>query len=380
MRAFSRALPLALALAGTACEPPPGSFALQLIVDGLDRPLYLTSPPNDRRLFIVEQTGAIQIVDGNFLRPDPFLDLSAEVSCCGERGLLSLAFHPNFAKNGRFFVNYTDANGDTVVSSFTVSDDPNRADPDSEQVILTQAQPFENHNGGLLKFGPDGFLYIAFGDGGSANDPLLAGRDLSTRLGKLLRIDVDGALPFEVPPDNPFVGQADALPEIWHLGLRNPWRFSFDRATGDLYLGDVGQNAFEEIDFAPAGQGGIDWGWSAMEGINHCVNEGGCEDIPGITLPLTEYGHDEGCSVTGGYVYRGAALPGLAGKYLYSDFCSGFLRSLTVEDGALVREEDLTADFGIRDAGFVASFGEDSAGELYVVDINGAVSKLVLGP
>lgn len=372
---YSRYLFALLLLAAGGCPNPinpDAPFALVPVAEGLDDPLYVTSPPGDPRLFIVEQTGAIRIIKDGQLIATPFLDLSAKISCCGEQGLLSLAFHPNFAENGKFFVDYTDRNGDTVVSSFLISQNPDIADPNSEQIILTQDQPFGNHNGGLIKFGPDGFLYIALGDGGSAGDPLLAGQDLSTRLGKILRIDVDNGDPFAIPPDNPFVNQQGALPEIWHFGLRNPWRFSFDRQTGDMYIGDVGQNQFEEIDFAPAGVGGLNWGWSAMEGAGHCFNDPNCNNL-GIAPPVTEYRHNEGCSVTGGYVYRGSRVPELFGKYLYSDFCTGFIRALTIDGGAVVEEVDLTADFGVRNAGAVSSFGEDSLGNVYIVDRQGTV-------
>jgi glucose/arabinose dehydrogenase len=366
------------AAALSACGVAPGPFTLSPVARDLDAPLYLTSPPNDGRLFIVEQTGAIRIVKAGELLPEPFLDLSAKISCCGERGLLSLAFHPDFAQNGRFFVDYTDAGGTSVISELLVSPEPDRADAASERVLLTVAQPFENHNGGLLKFGPDGFLYIALGDGGSAGDPLLAGQDLTTLLGKLLRIDVDAGDPFAIPAGNPFANQAGARGEIWHFGLRNPWRFSFDRQTGELYIGDVGQNNLEEIDLAPAGAGGINWGWSALEGTE-CFNDPNCQAV-GAALPITEYSHRDGCSVTGGYVYRGAAVPALFGKYLYSDFCTGFLRALTVEGGQLVSDVDITRDFGVRRAGDIASFGEDAAGELYVVDRGGTVFKIIQTP
>jgi glucose/arabinose dehydrogenase len=369
---------LLLPLALLGCfQVPPGEFKLELIAQGLIKPLYLTSPVNDPRLFIVQQGGQILLFEGGAVKTTPFLDVSARIKSTGtEQGLLSVAFHPDFAANGKFYIDYTDTNGDTVVSQFLVSADPSLADPNSEVIILTQDQPFENHNGGLLKFGPDGFLYIGLGDGGSANDPQRNGQNLNSLLGKILRIDVDGGVPFAIPANNPFANQANARGEIWHFGLRNPWRFSFDRQTGNLYIGDVGQNNFEEIDFMIGGVGGLNWGWSAMEGNGHCVNDANCNAL-GISVPITEYPHRDGCSVTGGYVYRGALIPALQGKYLYSDFCKGFIRALTVEGGALVSEEDLTAKFGIRDAGNVASFGEDSSGELYIIDLKGAVFKIV---
>ncbi len=355
----------------------PGEFKLEVLVQGLEKPLYVTAPTDDPRLFIVQQAGQILVFENGATRSTPFLDISARIRSTGnEQGLLSMAFHPDFAQNGKFYVDYTDTNGDTVVSQFLVTQDPNVADPNSETIILTQDQPFENHNGGLIKFGPDGFLYIAFGDGGSAGDPQRNGQDLTTLLGKLLRIDVDSQAPFAIPANNPFANQATARGEIWHFGLRNPWRFSFDRQTGDLYIGDVGQDKFEEIDFIAAGVGGANWGWSAMEGIGHCFNDTNCNAL-GISNPITEYSHGDGCSVTGGYVYRGAAIPALQGTYLYSDFCKGFIHGVRVENGAFVSDEDITAKFGIRDAGSVASFGEDAFGELYIVDLKGAVFKIV---
>jgi glucose/arabinose dehydrogenase len=355
---------------------PPGEFKLEVLVQGLTNPLYLTSPVNDPRLFIVQQAGQILVFENGAVRSTPFLDISARINSTGnEQGLLSVAFHPSFAENGKFYVDYTDTNGDTVVSQFVVTQDPNIADPNSEAIILTQTQPFENHNGGLLKFGPDGFLYIGLGDGGSAGDPQRNGQNLDTLLGKLLRIDVDSAVPFAIPDNNPFANQANARGEIWHFGLRNPWRFSFDRETGDLYIGDVGQDKFEEIDFIAGGVGGVNWGWSAMEGNGHCFNDTNCTAL-GISTPITEYPHRDGCSVTGGYVYRGENIPALQGTYLYSDFCKGFIHGVKVENGIFVSDEDITAKFGIRDAGNVASFGEDAFGELYIVDLKGAIFKL----
>jgi glucose/arabinose dehydrogenase len=371
-----RSLFSSLLLFAACFQVPPGEFKLELLVQGLSNPLYLTSPVNDPRLFIVQQGGQILLFEKGAVKATPFLDVSARIKAAGtEQGLLSVAFHPDFANNGKFYIDYTDINGDTVVSQLLVSADPNLADPNSEVILLRQDQPFENHNGGLIKFGPDGFLYIGLGDGGSANDPQRNGQNLTSLLGKLLRIDVDSGAPFGIPANNPFVNQANARGEIWHFGLRNPWRFSFDRQTGDLYIGDVGQNNFEEIDFMIGGVGGLNWGWSAMEGNGHCINDTNCNSL-GISLPIAEYSHRDGCSVTGGYVYRGALIPALQGKYLYADFCTGFIRALRVQSGALVSDEDITAKFGIRDAGNVASFGEDSAGELYILDLKGAVFKI----
>ncbi len=362
-----------LASSGLA-RPPLPQIALQPVVTGLTRPVALAVAPNRPDwLFLVEQGGRIRIVEGEELRPTPFLDLSERVSCCGERGLLGLAFHPRYGENGFFFVNYTDTAGDTVVARYRVLADPARADPASATVLLTIPQPFGNHNGGQLAFGPDGYLYIGTGDGGSGGDPLNNGQRLDTLLGKLLRIDVN-APPYGIPPDNPFRRVPGARPEIWAYGLRNPWRFSFDRATGDLYIADVGQNRWEEVNLQPAGSpGGQNYGWRIMEG-RHCFTppEGCAQE--GLTLPILEYDHTQGCSITGGYVYRGRAVSGLEGVYLYGDFCSGRIWGAWNEDGrwhnALLLETGLA----------ISAFGEDATGEVYVLDYaSGSVYRIVPG-
>jgi glucose/arabinose dehydrogenase len=375
---------LGLGLAACGSDSGPNTVRgegarLQTVVTGLSSPLYLTAPPGDAaRLFIVEQTGAIRIVkDGNLL-PAPFLDLSSRISAGGERGLLGLAFDPEYATTGRFVVHYTNPAGDTHLSTFQVSTDPDVADGASEQVILTADQPYPNHNGGQVAFGPDGFLYLGLGDGGSADDPEGRGQDLSELLGSILRLDVQGGPTYGVPPDNPFVGQAGALPEIWSYGLRNPWRFSFDRATGDLYIADVGQNQFEEVDVAPAADGagrGVNYGWSVMEGA-HCLRGDQC-DQTGLTLPTFEYAHNQGCSITGGYVYRGSVIPQLQGVYFYADYCQGWVRSFRYSGGAVT---ELTDWPSLRPGGQITSFGEDSAGELYVITAGGGVYKVVPDP
>jgi glucose/arabinose dehydrogenase len=311
------------------------------------------------------------IRDGRLVR-EPFLDIADRISAGGERGLLGLAFAPTFAADGRFFVNYTDRDGNTVVSEFRAPDPAaDRADPDSERVLLRIDQPFANHNGGALATGPDGLLWIATGDGGSGGDPLGNGQDLRTLLGKLLRIDPRpaGGEPYGIPADNPFVGRAggrkEARAEIWAYGLRNPWRFSFDRATGDLWVGDVGQGAIEEVDrWEAAAPAGPNFGWDTMEGSACFDPAEGC-DRAGLVLPVAEYGHDRGCSITGGYVYRGAAVSGLAGTYLYADYCAGTIWGLEAAAGS-------PAPTVLLDSGLaVASFGEDEAGELYVIDLAG---------
>ncbi len=359
---------------------PVGTGArLQLIVSGLSSPLYLTTAPGDpSRLFIVEQTGAIRIIKDGTLLPAPFLDISGEVLVGGEQGLLGLTFDPEYVSNGRFVVHYSDQVGDTHLSIFNVSSNPDIADPATERLILTADQPYSNHNGGQVLFGPDGFLYLGLGDGGSANDPEGRAQNLGDLLGSILRLDVHSGTSYAIPPDNPFVGQAGIQPENWSYGLRNPWRFSFDRATGDLYIADVGQNQFEEVDVAPASTGsakGVNYGWNIMEGA-HCLNGGSC-DQTGLTPPTFEYDHSQGCSITGGYVYRGSAIPALQGLYLFGDYCSGWVRSFRYQAGAAAELTDWPT---LRPGGAITSFGEDAAGELYVLVQGGSVFKIVPEP
>ncbi len=362
---------------GQSTPQPPDSnaYALRKIVSGLDEPVDLThAGDGSGHLFVIEQPGRIRIVQNGELLPDPFLDIEPLVNSRGnEQGLLGLAFHPDYAANGLFFVNYTDVNGDTALVRYAVSADPNRADPASAKVILQVHQPFPNHNGGNLVFGPDGYLYIGLGDGGSAGDPQGNGQNLNALLGKMLRLDIDHGDPYAIPPDNPFVGRSDARPEVWAYGLRNPWRYSFDRATGDLYIADVGQNTYEEVDFQPAGdRGGENYGWNKYEGF-HAFG-GGPTD--GLTMPVAEYAHAVGgCSVTGGYVSRGPSLPALSGVYLYGDYCSG-------QVWALYRAASGWENVALFNASFlISSFGEDEAGELYLLDHGGgAVYQLVAAP
>jgi glucose/arabinose dehydrogenase len=373
-----------LAAAGLALrqEAVPAStaaldIALQSLATGVGS---VTSIANagDSRLFLTIQTGRILIWDGSRILPAPFLDIASLVSCCGERGLLSLAFHPLYANNGFFFVYYTNTAGNPSVARYSVSAaDTNAGSPTSGIVLLTIPHPTNsNHNGGQLQFGPDGYLYIGTGDGGSANDPPCNAQRDDVLLGKLLRIDVDQNVessPFYgIPASNPFIGAGLPLDEIWAKGLRNPWRFSFDRATGDLYIGDVGQDAREEIDLQPRSSGGGEnYGWKIMEGTL-CGGgaASGCPagvppcQSPLFKLPILEYGHDAGdCSVTGGYVYRGAAFPQLSGVYLYGDYCTGRIWG----DGQL---------FTPRAAG-LATFGQDAAGELYLATVDGGFYKIV---
>jgi glucose/arabinose dehydrogenase len=348
------------------------------VVGGLRNPLDLQAAPGDRdRLFVVEQEGRIRVVRGGELASTPFLDVASRVLSGGERGLLGLAFHPQYATNHRFFVNYTDSNGDTNISEFR-STSADAADPASERVLLHVAQPFANHNGGGLSFGNDGFLYIGLGDGGSGGDPLGNGQRLSTPLGKLLRIDVDRGQPFAVPTDNPFVSNPGAFPAIWAYGLRNPWRFAFDRSTGDLYIGDVGQSRLEEVDVGLASRhGGENYGWNIMEGRSCFSPSSGCNQS-GLVLPVLQYDHNTGCSITGGALYRGCRMPGYAGTYFYGDFCTGLIRSFRLQNGAVADERDHTATVG-RGISSVSSFGVDLDGEVYVVDYDGEVYRIIPG-
>jgi glucose/arabinose dehydrogenase len=364
-----------------AGAPVTGTPALttRRVASGLASPVDLKSAPGDRsRLFVVEQGGRIQILRNGQIAPQPFLDIAERISAGGERGLLGLAFHPHYAENGRFFVNYTDPNGNTHIAEFHVSSNPDVADAGSERTILFVEQPFANHNGGGLAFGNDGMLYAGLGDGGSAGDPLGNGQNLRTRLGKMLRLDVDRA--GFVPPDNPFVSTPGAMPEIWAFGLRNPWRFAFDPVTGDLYIGDVGQDSFEEVDVGSAARhGGENYGWNIMEGT-HCFGSSSCNQA-GLTLPVLDYGHDGGsCAVTGGVVYRGCRIPGYAGTYFYGDFCSAFVRSFRLQSGEAVEQRDWTSALGVG-VGQISSFGVDADGEIYIVDYSdGEVYEVVPAP
>ncbi|HUP00440.1 MAG TPA: PQQ-dependent sugar dehydrogenase [Gemmatimonadota bacterium] len=347
---------------------------LRPIATGLDFPVHLTAPEGDPRLFVVEKGGRVLVVENGQVLPDPFLDVTALVSRGSEQGLLSIALHPDFASSGRFFVDYTDTAGDTRVVEYRVSGDPNRADAAPVRTILTVAQPFSNHNGGLIVFGPDGMLYVGLGDGGSGGDPQGHGQNLGTLLGSILRLDIDGVEPYAVPPDNPFVNQAGARGEIWAYGLRNPWRFAFDREIGDLYIADVGQNAIEEINAVDGAGGGLNYGWNVMEG-SRCFEPREDCDTEGLTLPVLEYSHDQGCSVTGGHVYRGDALPSLEGLYFYSDFCSGFVRSFRLSGGEATDPRRWSEIEPPQSS--VTSFGEDSDGELYILTAEGGVFKIV---
>lgn len=354
----------------------PAEGTLEVVVDGLSSPVHLTAPTGDaERLFVVEQGGRIVIVRNGAELGAPFLDIASLTNSGDERGLLSLAFHPSFAQNGYFYVNYTDGSGRTRVARYTVSADPDVADAGTATPILTVDQPFGNHNGGQIAFGPDGMLYVGMGDGGAGGDPFDHGQNRATLLGSMLRLDVDDGSPYTVPQDNPFVGIQGIAEETWAYGLRNPWRFSFDRQTGDLFIADVGQDALEEVSFQPASsQGGENYGWKIMEGTSCFAPSSGC-DMNGIVLPVHEYDHGDGCSITGGFVYRGAAHPTLVSRYFFADFCDSWVRSFRVDGGAMIDLVDHEADFGAVSQ--VTSFGEDGVGELYIVSQRGIVYRIV---
>ena len=374
-----RLLQCALAFALASCrdttappEPLPATLKLVPVVTGLSSPLYLTAPTGDSRLFVVEQPGRIRVVKNGQLLATPYLDVRAKLTSGGERGLLGLAFHPSFATNGFFYVYYTDLNGNIEIERYHAMPSADVADAASGSHVLGVPHPTNsNHNGGMLSFGPDNMLWIGTGDGGSGGDPPNNAQTLTTLLGKMLRIDVDGGTPYAIPSTNPFVGQAGNRGEIWGYGLRNPWRFAFDRTDGMLYIADVGQGAWEEVDVVPAARAGVNYGWRIMEG-KHCYNpSSGCNQT-GLEMPVLEYGHGEGCSITGGFVYRGSAISAIRGHYFYSDYCSGFLKSFRLANGAATD----TRTWTVGSIGGVLSFGEDSAGELYVLSDNGTVYKL----
>ncbi len=343
-------------------KPSALQIALAKVGSGFELPVFLTNAGDGSgRIFVVGKRGTIQILKDGEPAKKPFLDMANMVnSGANERGLLGLAFHPDYKINGLFFVYYTGDKGQLTIARYTVStNDADAADPVSVKILLTVKHPRGNHNGGMLAFGPDGYLYIGMGDGGGAGDPDLNGQNPKTLLGKLLRIDVHKGDPYAIPPDNPFADGTQGAKEVWAYGLRNPWRFSFDRATGDLYIADVGQDRYEEVDYLPAGSpGGTNFGWNVLEG-NHCYASQSC-DKSKFTLPVIEYTHTFGCSITGGYVYRGNAFPGLQGHYFFSDFCRGHL--WVTQKPASGGWQMTTA---LASGKNVSSFGEDEAGALY---------------
>ena len=354
---------------GVDAAPP--ALTAELVTDDVEGAAFVTAPPGDDRLFVVERGGRVRIVRDGAVVATPFLDLSSQVSTGGEGGLFALAFHPDYASNGRVFVHYTDTAGDTRIDRFEVSSDPDRADLASRTAVLSLDQPATNHNGGMIEFGPDGMLYVALGDGGGSGDPNENGQDPTTLYGTILRLDVDvTGTGYRIPDDNPFASGRGGAAEIWAYGLRNPWRFAWDVPTGHLYIADVGQDAREEVDIVPGRRGGLNFGWNTMEGST-CYAASSC-DREGLTLPVYEYGHDQACSITGGFVYRGDDIPGLVGHYVFGDFCGGWVRSLHYDgDGAAH-----VTDHAVGDIGTIYSFGTDGAGELYVVTPDG-VFRLV---
>jgi glucose/arabinose dehydrogenase len=373
--------PVFRALGGTV-------LATEQIITGLARPVQVVAAPGDySRIFIVEQrsgsTGRIRIynLDTNTLNSTPFLSVS--VSTSSEQGLLGMAFHPNYAQNGYFYINYTATNGDTNIKRYSVSSNPDVADSGSAYTLMVIDQPYTNHNGGWLGFSPiDGYLYIGTGDGGSGGDPGNRAQDITNqKLGKMLRIDVGGGSPYGIPASNPFVG-VTGDDEIWAYGIRNPWRCSFDSETGDLWIGDVGQNAYEEISFQPASStGGENYGWRCYEG-NNAYSTGGCDPQSSMTFPVWEYSHSSGCSVTGGVIYRGAAIPSLHGTYFFADYCYSTIWSFRYDGSSVYeyenRTNELTPDIGSISS--ISGFGEDAAGEIYICDLGGEVFKLVSEP
>ena len=373
-RWFTATLALTLNCAsGPNDSLPEIPLRLQPVVSGLDFPVDLTAPPGDAtRLFVVEKTGKIRIIKSGQVVSTPFLDLSALVSNGGEQGLLGLTFHPQYATTGRFAVDYTDTQGDTRIAVYQVSANPDVADPASGTAVLTIPQPYSNHNGGQVKFGPDGYLYIALGDGGSGGDPQNHGQDRTELLGSILRIDVDNGTPYNIPASNPYSQSNTFRREPWNYGLRNPWRFSFDRGTGDMYIADVGQDSREEVDVAPASSsGGENYGWRKMEG-NSCYNASSCQRT-GLTLPVIDYSHRDGCSITGGYVYRGPAIPELQGTYFYSDYCQGWVRSFRYSGGRATETFQWST---LNTRTNVTSLGEDAAGEIYILTAGGSIFRI----
>lgn len=359
-------------------------LAIDTVASGLVNPVLVTFAPGDStRIFILEQPGRIRIVRNDTLLATSFLDIDSIVGSSGsEQGLLGLAFHPNYQSNGLFYVNFTNNSGTTLIAGFSVTGDPNIADQNSRSNVMSISQPFANHNGGMIAFGPDdGYLYIAMGDGGSGGDPGNRAQNPLNILGKMLRIDIDGGSPYAVPPSNPFVGNGSYLPEIWALGLRNPWRFSFDRVTGDLWTADVGQGIYEEIDFQDGSStGGENYGWRFKEG-DSCYNPPDmCDTLIGLTDPVTFYTHGGSpfrCSITGGYVYRGCAMPDMHGRYFYGDYCSGQIWSFRYDGVSISDSAQHTSDLAAGSIG-ISSFGEDYFGELYICSHgNGRVLKII---
>jgi glucose/arabinose dehydrogenase len=344
---------------------PWARIELKPVASGFIQPTYLTNAKDGSGgMFVVEKEGLVKIIKKGRVLSTPFLDIVSKVrSKESERGLFSVAFHPNYKQNGRFFVNYTNLNGDTVISEYKVGNNPDKAEMESERIILTIKQPASNHNGGQLQFGPDGYLYIGMGDGGGLGDPRGNAQNKKVLLGKMLRVDIDGGEPYLIPKSNPYADSKDEREEIWATGLRNPWRFSFDSVTGDMYIADVGEYDWEEIHLQPANsKGGENYGWNLMEGFhNFRLPKGFDKSL--LTMPVLEYGHDQGCSVTGGYIYRGKRYPTISGTYFFSDFCSGKIWGLRRNN----KQEWEWTEF-LDTPLMISSFGQDEDGEIYVLD------------
>lgn len=357
----------------TAPPPPLLGLDLETVARRLVDPVLVVAPPDDDRVFIVEKRGIVRIIEDGDLLADPFLDIEADVKSDGlEQGLLGLAFHPRYAENGRFFAYYTNRNGDSRLMEYPISTHPNVAAAAFGRLILAVEQPASNHNAGMLQFGPDGYLYVALGDGGGANNQFGHGQRADTLLGTILRLDVDAAEPYAIPPDNPFLDGSGA-PEVWAYGLRNPWRFDIDEESGLMYIADVGQDEWEEIDVVPLEPAGYNFGWSILEG-DECFDDDPCS-VTGLAAPALTIGHGEGCSVIGGFAYRGRSIPELSGHYFYGDWCGRWIRSFLYADGGVTTAQDWTADFG--EVGQILSFGTDAAGEIYVTTMEGFVFKVV---
>ena len=363
--------------------PPPGTPTLQALGTSFLNPLYVTAPPLDsQRVFVVEQDGRIRILRNDTLLAGSFLNLTGKISSGGERGLLSLAFHPQYATNGRFYVYFTNPSGDIRIVRYNVSSNPDSADEATADTVLKVAHPlFNNHNGGQLQFGPDGNLYAGTGDGGGGGDTAGNAQNTHRLLGKLLRLNVDGTSGYTIPTGNPFASDTTlGSPEIWSYGLRNPWRFSFDRVTGDLYIGDVGQDSWEEVDVSStavqAGRG-ANFGWNTREG-KHCYSNPSCSTV-GLVDPVVEYPHALGaCAITGGYVYHGSRLPVMADYYFYADYCNGFVLSFRYNGGNVTTQLDWTQL--LSPGSSISSFGQDAKGELYIVTLSGSVYRIVPRP
>ena len=349
------------------------------VASGFSDPVYLTALPDDTScLFVVEQAGRIRIIKNGTTLATPFLDITSKVTSGGERGLLGMTFHPDYATNGYFYVYYTglDPTGKTVVERYTVSSNPDAANASSGFTIFTYSQPAANHNAGMIDFGPDGYLYVGLGDGGGAGDVDNYAQTRTSLLGKMLRLDIDGGSPYAIPADNPFVGDPNTLDEIWAIGLRNPWRWCFDRETGDMWIADVGQGNWEEVNFAPASDpGGINYGWRLKEG-DHCYNPStGCDPLDTLYDPIHEYSHSFGCSITGGFVYRGCAIPDLNGTYFFGDYCSGRVWSMRYNGSTVSDFTERTSELGVPGFGLV-SFGQDAKGELYLLYSSGSIYRI----